>query len=208
MINNFITPANKKLYFRKIINDDKEPKDEDLIKKLNYNITVNEVSKNKNLEYIKKTHLKDYLSKDISPKLKCYPVDFNKKAIEEIIKNEKDNEIIMFILNNLTLGDYIDLFLYKKELKDFGKIDEDKINQIKRIFIGVDILFEKKDSLKNNKIYKLVSKFAELMNDKKYISKFFYIFYNYERFLFIKQSREKKDTRQKKDNEENQDNEE
>ena len=127
--------------------------------------------------------LKDYLSIDITDKFKTYPKNSNKKVIDEILKNEKDNEKIMFILNDLTLGDYIDIFLYKKELKDFGKISEDKINSIMGKFKRVD---------------KLLKEIKAKENDN-YYSKFFYIFYNFERWFFIKIDRQKKE---KKMNEE------
>ena len=200
--NSFLTPDNKKLYLRKAKGkkENEEIEDEDLIKKLDYNKMVKE----KKDENLKDLHmpLKDILSKDNSSNRKIYPKDANKIVIDEIIEKEKNNKIIMFILKDLTLGDYIDLFLYKKELKDFGKLDEEKINQINNILKRIDVLFEKKDSLKNEKIKKIVNKFATFIDDNKYISKFIFIFYNYERFFFIKQHREKRNNEEKKDNEE------
>ena len=173
-----------KTYIRIIkgISDDKDPEKEDLLKDLDYNKTVNETKKERNLEFLKMP-LKDYLSIDITDKFKTYPKNSNKKVIDEILKNEKDNEKIMFILNDLTLGDYIDIFLYKKELKDFGKISEDKINSIMGKFKRVD---------------KLLKEIKAKENDN-YYSKFFYIFYNFERWFFIKIDRQKKE---KKMNEE------
>ena len=121
--------------------------------------------------------LKDYLSIDISEKYKTYSKNSNKKVIDEILKNEKNNEIIMFILNDLTLGDYIDIFLYKKELKDFEKIDEEKANKIMKVFTRVDALIEGFDQTKN---------------ENNYYSNYFYIFYNYERWFFIKIDRKER----------------
>ena len=209
--NSFLTPDNKKLYLSKIKdeeNEDEGSKDRILIKKLKI-----KEKKDENLNDLYMP-IKDILSKINvnSPKKKDYPesdnkivideINYNKIVIDEIIKNEKDNKIIMFILNDLTLGNFIDLFLYKKELKDFGKLDEEKINQINNILKRIDVLFEKKDSLKNEKIKKIVNKFATFIDDNKYISKFIFIFYNYERFFFIKQHREKRNNEEKKDNEE------
>ena len=130
------------------------------------------MKKEKNLELIKMA-LKEYLSIDISDKYKTYSKDSNKKVIDEIIKNEKDNEIIMFILN-LTLGDFIDIFLKKKELKDFKKIDEEKAKLIMENFA---------------RPYALLDKTVLNENDNKYISHYLYIFYNYERWFFIKKQR-------------------
>ena len=132
-----------KYYIRIIrkIQNDKEPDIEDLIKDLDYNKIVNETKREKNLNFLK-LPLKDFLSIDISPKFSTYSRDSNKKVISEIIKNEKDNEIILFIFNNLTLGNYLDIFLYKKELKDFGKLDKENIDKIMDKFIRIDNLLE------------------------------------------------------------------
>ena len=178
IFNSFLTPSQKNSYIRIIKNipGDKEPKNEDLLKDLDYNKTVNETKKERNLEFLKMP-LKDYLSIDISEKYKTYSKNSNKKVIDEILKNEKDNEIIMFILNDLTLGDYIDIFLCKKELKDFGNIGEDKINSIMEKFKRVDALIEGLDQKKN---------------ENNYYSNYFYIFYNYERWFFIKIDRKER----------------
>ena len=179
IINTFLSSNKKKSYFRiiKKIPGGKEPKYEDLLKDLDYNLTVNEISKKKNLEFLNMP-LKDYLSIDISDKFRTYSKESNKNVIDEIIKNEKGNEIIMFILNDLTLRDYIDIFLYKKQLKDFGKLDETKINLIMNKFIRVD---------------KLIEEINPKENEKDYYSKFLYIFYNFERWFFIKIQRQKKE---------------
>ena len=179
IFNSVLSRNKKQAYIRiiKNISNDKKPKDEDLLKDLDYNKTVNQTKKEINLEFLKMA-LKDYLSIDISDKFKTYSKDSNKKVINEIIKNEKNNEIIMFLLNNMTLGDFMDIFLYKKELRDFGKISEEKIDLIMKRFKRVDALLEEinKKEEKNN-----------------YYSKYFYIFYNYERYFFIKLARQKKE---------------
>ena len=166
-----------KYYIRIIrkIQNDKEPDIEDLIKDLDYNKIVNETKREKNLNFLK-LPLKDFLSIDISPKFSTYSRDSNKKVISEIIKNEKDNEIILFILNDLTLGNYLDIFLYKKELKDFGKLDKENIDKIMDKFIRIDNLLEE--------IYKL-------NYENNYFSIFISIIYNIERWFFIKQERNK-----------------
>ena len=91
----------------------------------------------------------------------------------------------MFILNKLTLGDFIDIFLYKKELRNFGKINEEKIILIMKEFKRVDALFKEIESVKAKK------KEKEKENDD--YSNYFYIFYNYERWFFIKIGRPGKD---------------
>ena len=183
ILNSFLSPNKIISYIRLIKNipQDKEPEYEDLLKDLDYNKTVNETKKEKNLNFLKMT-LGQFLSMDISPKFSSYSEKSNKIVIDEIIKNEKDNKIIMFLLTDLTLGDYIDIFLYKKELRDFGKLDEETINIIMTKFIRVD---------------KLLEEIYQLNNKNNYFSIFILMIYNFERWYFIKQDR----TRKNKDTE-------
>ena len=183
ILNSFLSPGKIKSYIRiiKKLPEDKEPEYEDLLKDLDYNKTVNETKKERNLDFLKMP-LKDFLSIDISPKFSCYSPNSNKIVIDEILKNEKNNKIIMFLLNDLTLSDYIDIFLYKKELREFGKLDELTINLIMTKFTRVDKLLEE--------IYKL-------NNKNNYFSIFISIMYNFERWYFIKKER----ARTNKDNE-------
>jgi len=165
----------------KDIKNEKEPEIEKLIKDLDYKI-INETKKEKNLEYLKMP-LKDFLSQDISPKFSTYSVDSNKKIIEKILENEKDNQIIVFIFN-LTLGDWYDIFTFKKELSDFGILDQDNINRIMEYFIRVDKLLEE--------IYKL-------NNEIDYFTCFISILYNFERWFFIKKERQRKEKNDKEE---------
>ena len=175
ILNSFLSPDKIKSYIRiiKKLPEDKEPEYEDLLKDLDYNKTVNETKKERNLDFLKML-IKDFLSIDISPKFSCYSPNSNKIVIDEILKNEKNNKIIMFLLNDLTLSDYIDIFLYKKELRGFGKLDELTINLIMTKFTRVDKLLEE--------IYKL-------NNKNNYFSIFISIMYNFERWYFIKKER-------------------
>ena len=172
-LNTFINDENKILLYKK---GNRNIKNEKLIKELNYDNIVNNVKKEINLGFLKMP-LKDFLSQDITPKYKTLQKDSNKMIIEEILQNEKDNEIIMFILKDFTLGNWIDVFIYKKELKDFGILNEEKTQKIMVNFIRVDKLLEE--------IYKL-------NNENNYFSRFFYILYNYERYFYIKKERQKR----------------
>ena len=165
----------------KDIKNEKEPEIEKLIKDLDYKI-INETKKEKNLEYLKMP-LKNFLSQDISPKFSTYSVDSNKKIIEKILENEKDNQIIVFIFN-LTLGDWYDIFTFKKELSDFGILEQDNINRIMEYFIRVDKLLEE--------IYKL-------NNEIDYFTCFISILYNFERWFFIKKERQRKEKNDKEE---------
>ena len=131
---------------------------------------MNKTEKKINLKFLKMP-LKDFLSQDISEKYKTLNKNSNKRVIEEIILNENDNEIIKIIFEKLTLGDWIDIFTYKKELKDFGFSNEENNKFIMDNFIRVENLIEK--------IY-------DLHNGDNYFSLFITILYNYERSFFIK----------------------
>ena len=60
--------------------------------------------------------LKEIFSRDISPKFKTFSKASNKIIIDEVLENEKDNEIIVFAFN-LSFKEWLDIFLFKKELK-------------------------------------------------------------------------------------------
>ena len=160
----------------KNIKGDKEPQKEDLIKDLNYKKTVDGTKREINLKFFD-LKLKDFLSIEISPKFSTYPNLSNKIIINEIIKNEEDNKILMFVLNDLTFGDYIDIYTHKKELNSFKKLGKDELLFIQCRFIYVDELLEE--------IHKI-------NNENNYFSRFVSILYNLKRWFFIKQERVKK----------------
>ena len=176
ILNNSPSDNNNKISSMKFMINKKEPKSKDLIKNLDYNNIVNNTKKEDNLKFLKMT-LGEFLSQKISKKYKTLPADYNKTIIEKIIIKENNNEIITFIFNTLTLGDWIDIFIYKKELNDIHRyIGQDKINIIMNKFVRANKLIED--------IYNLKSK-------NNYFSCFLIILYNYERWFFIKKERQK-----------------
>ena len=152
----------------------KEDNFENLIKALDYKY-VNRIKKDSELSLLDKS-LKEVFSQDISSKYSRLQNDSNKIIIGRILIDEKDNDIIMFALN-LTLREWIDVFIYKKELKDITKIYNlslEKINQLSSLFDRVDNLLldiYQKDCSKN------------------YLSHFISLMYNYERWFYIKRGR-------------------
>ena len=160
--------------FMKTNKKEKEYKIKDLIKKIDYEKTMNKTEKEINLKFLKMP-LKDFLSQDISSKYKTLKKNANKRVIDEILLNENDNQIIKFLLEDLTLGDWIDIFTYKRELKDFITLDEEKNKIIMDNFTRVD---------------KLLKEIYELHNENNYFSLFFSILYNFERWFFIKKGRQ------------------
>jgi len=126
--------------------------------------------------------LKKYFSVKISPiydKSK-YPSNYNELIIEKLL-NEKDNrDIFDFILNDLLIKDWLEIILYKKDLKDFDKyysFDKTKKNKIKENIERIDKYI--------NKIYK---------KGEIYLQCFIFIAYNLYRFLIIKEKRKKTKT--------------
>ena len=80
--------------------------------------------------------LKKYLSGKISPKYtkSNYPSNFNELIIIKILNEEVNKDILNFILNDLLIKDWLEIFLYKKDLKDFtgyNAFDKIKKNKIK-----------------------------------------------------------------------------
>ena len=152
----------------------KEDNFENLIKALDYKY-VNRIKKDSELSLLDKS-LKEVFSQDISSKYSRLQNDSNKTIIERIVIDEKDNDIIMFALN-LTLREWIDVFIYKKELKDITKIYNlslEKINQLSSLFDRVDNL--------------LLDIYQKDCN-KNYLSHFISLMYNYERWFYIKRGR-------------------
>ena len=152
----------------------KEDNFENLIKALDYKY-VNRIKKDSELSLLDKS-LKEVFSQDISSKYSRLQNDSNKTIIERIVIDEKDNDIIMFALN-LTLREWIDVFIYKKELKDITKINYlslEKINQLSSLFDRVDNL--------------LLDIYQKDCN-KNYLSHFISLMYNYERWFYIKRGR-------------------
>ena len=143
---------------------------ENLIKDLNYKNIIDIGKKGKNLEFFGIT-LKEFLSNDISIKFKTFPKDSNKKIIEEILNKEKDNQIINFIFK-LTFRQWLDVFLYKKELNDYINLDKSKIKIIMDKFKRFDELLKDIYSEPDN-----------------FISCYICCLFNIERWYFIKKER-------------------
>lgn len=117
--------------------------------------------------------LKDLFAKDISPKYKTFYKDANRTIIAKVLEDEKENDNIMFAFN-LTFGDWLDIFLFKNDLKSNNIFGEEKMKDIIKIFHHFDNLLE--EVYQNNQ-------------EKKYFSTFIYLIYNYERWFYLKRGR-------------------
>ena len=97
-----------------------------------------------------------------------------------------------FILNELTIKDWLELFLYKKEFKDcknYNSFSISKKNKIKRSLRGIDKYIHKiKKSGKTDK------------DNKIYYHLFSLISYNLRRFLLNKETRNRNPEKTKEEN--------
>jgi len=160
-------------FINAIVNINNEESKREIFKKLDYKYT-NQMKQELDLKLLD-SPLKDLLLKDISPKFTNLPPNSNKVNLEKILEDEKNNEVIMFVLN-LTFREFIELFCLKKTLQEIdglNKIVKDKIQRIMNQLPGIDSLLD--DILKNN--------------DKKYLSHFIFHLYNYEQWFLAKQGR-------------------
>ena len=108
-----------------------------VIKKINYKFRYN-LKKKEDIIQLLEFNLNQYFAEQISPKYDTfkYHSNYNKLIIEKLLQDENNKDIFEFIFNNLKLGDFLDIFLYKKDLKDFNK-------KIKDNFIRFDKYIDK-----------------------------------------------------------------
>ena len=186
----FINNLLKSLLYNKINTyiqigkNEKEMEKEKIIKKIDYKAIVDDMKRENNLNLLD-NRLQKILSNDITSKYSTLSKDLNKKIIDNILKEEKDNEIIMFVFK-LTFREWFDIFTYKKEIKDFDILDDESINKIINHFERAD---------------KLLEDIYHLNYNHNYFSRFVILLYNYERWFFVKQGRKRKDKRDKKEDE-------
>ena len=145
------------------------------IKKINYNFRVNKRKKNDNLDFLN-LPIKNYLSHDISMKYSKnkYSTNYNEIVMNNILQNKENKNLFDFIFN-LKIEDWLNLFIYKNELKDFDKynsLDKRQMQTIKDNLDRIDKVFEK--------IYE---------EDKLYFHLFCLLIFNLRRYLTIKENR-------------------
>ena len=107
-------------YIQNYINQYKNPNSKEIkLLKLNYSKYVNRLKKDIDLELLEKS-LKDLASFETSSRYRSNDdKQWNKKIIDKVYENEKDNIKIMNLLN-MSFGEWIDYFTLKNELdKDF-----------------------------------------------------------------------------------------
>ena len=164
----------------------------EVIKNNDYEFRYELTKKDEKLKLLNWT-LKDYFSTNISSKFK-YPINYNKLVIEKILEEKTNKDIFEFILNDLLIIDWLEIFLYKKdlsELKKFNLLNDDKKDKIEKNLERVDKYINDKYI---NKYFK---------NDKNYYHCFILIIYNLKRYLINKEARNRNKKEKKEEIEEN-----
>ena len=145
-----------------------------VLKKNDYKTRVKKTSKLYNLELLNLT-IYEYISNNISSKFKYFPINYNKLIIQKLLEDELNKDIFNFIFNQLKIEDWLDIFIYKKEIENFinnKQLNNYKINIIKESLIRID----------NN--------FFEIPKDDKiYLHCFELMIYNLKRYLLMKEGR-------------------
>ena len=150
-------------YVNEIIKEYKSNKEEIELLKLNYNKYVNKLKKESELELFK-VKLKDLVSYEISDIYKNNKEkDFNKKEMNKILEEEKDNEILINLLN-MTYGNWIDNFTLKTKTQNSHQF---------------------------NGLQEVLENIAK-KGDDEYFSRFVFYFFNYKNYFQNKKGRNPK----------------
>ena len=157
-------------------------KENNRLLKLDYNQFINETSRKFNLNLINMT-LREIFSSEISPKYKekSKGIPYNKNIIENIADEVDDSFTVNYSLN-MTLRNYFDIFLCKKNVRDLIG-DDSNINdkRIEECAGGLEKML--------GEMYK------EKNFDEKYFCLFLLYLYNFERYYLLKKGREVKKKR-------------
>ena len=163
-------------FINKIVNKNNEESKKEIFKKLSYKY-IKKMKQELDLKLLDSS-LKDILLKDISPKYSNFSPKTNRVKLEEILEKEKNDDIIMLVLN-LTFREFIEIFCLKKTIKDIENSKTIDNNILQRIMNN----FPRIGSLLNDISNK---------NDKVYFSHFIFHLYNYEQWFLAKKGRNSK----------------
>ena len=160
--------SKKKQYYSKLVNK-KYSKNQEIIKYLNSKKIVEDTKQENNIKILNST-LKDILSHYVSPKFS--KMKSNEKIIKKILEKEKNNKFIKFLFN-LTFNEWIDIFIYKKDLIEYDFLIKKKINKV----------FER------CRIENILEKICH-ENDSEYFSCFLILTYNFQRWIISRKGRD------------------
>ena len=122
--------------------------------------------------------VKDYLCNKISSKYTNIPKKYNGLIIKQLLIDDNNKNIFDFLFNHIKIGDFFDIFIYQKKFKD--NLNYNQLNK------------KQKQILKNNSV-----KFSDYLQ-KFYLKYEIYfqclvlLIYNFRRYLFIKERRNRK----------------
>ena len=131
--------------------------------KLSYKKYIDKLKKKNELDLFK-MKIKNLVSLETSSKYSINKdKDFNKKSINKILEEEKDNKVLINLLN-MSFGDWIDIFTLKDNIENSFK------------FNGLE------EALKD----------ISDKNEEEYFSRFIFYLFNYQNYFYNKKGRRPK----------------
>ena len=145
-----------------------------VIKEIDKNFIVNKKKGNEILELLNMT-VRDYLCNKISTKYSKIPSQYNELIINQLLSDENNKDIFDFLLNNIKIEDYLNIFLHQKEFKDI--LNYDRLNN------------SQKQILKNNNVSICNYLKKIYIKDETYFQCLVILIYNFRRYLMIRERR-------------------
>ena len=160
-----------------------------LIKDINYKSIANKTRKKDNLDLLT-ISVEEFLSSSVSTRYRKINKEeynnlskYNQIIIDFLFKDNMNRDMFNFIFKNLKIEDWLNIFIYQKELNDFHSFNylgESQKKIIEESFIKIDDIFDK------------LSEEGDL-----YFFCFLLLIYNYKRYFLIKRERQGKDKSKK-----------
>ena len=160
-----------------------------LIKDINYKSIANKTRKKDNLDLLT-ISVEEFLSSSVSTRYRKINKEeynnlskYNQIIIDFLFKDNINRDMFNFIFKNLKIEDWLNIFIYQKELNDFHSFNylgESQKKIIEESFIKIDDIFDK------------LSEEGDL-----YFFCFLLLIYNYKRYFLIKRERQGKDKAKK-----------
>ena len=160
-----------------------------LIKDINYKSIANKTRKKDNLDLLT-ISVEEFLSSSVSTRYRKINKEeynnlskYNQIIIDFLFKDNINLDLFNFIFKNLKIEDWLNIFIYQKELNDFHSFNylgESQKKIIEESFIKIDDIFDK------------LSEEGDL-----YFFCFLLLIYNYKRYFLIKRERQGKDKAKK-----------
>ena len=152
------------IYVLDIVNKLRTNKEENFeLLKLSYKKYIDKIKKKNELDLFK-MKIKNLVSLETSSKYSINKdKDFNKKSINKILEEEKDNKVLINLLN-MSFGDWIDIFTLKDNIENSFK------------FNGLE------EALKD----------ISDKNEEEYFSRFIFYLFNYQNYFYNKKGRRPK----------------